>query len=185
MSPRDRWMRKLVPISTMLLAVALALHPADLSEPPRSVVVTGTLAVACFGLALLTSDWILSGPGLVLLLAEYAIALVDRRGELDEMAPLFAVGAFLLMELMDVSVTLARSERVTPEVVGVRARQLIVVAAAGAFVSALVLSAGTFVEGRQIVLLFVGAACAAFVVLLGVGLAHDVLRDDVLRDKGS
>jgi hypothetical protein len=178
MSKRDRWIRALVPGSTMLLAAALALHPVALTEPSRGVIVTGALALACFGLALVTSEWILSGPGLVLLLAEYAIVLVVQRGDLDELAPLFAVGAFLLMELMDVSLTLARSERVSSEVVGVRARQLIVVAAVGGFVSALVLSAGTFVEGREIAMLVVGAACAAFAVLLGVGLAHDVLRDD-------
>jgi hypothetical protein len=170
--------RKLVPIATLLLAAALALHPVAFSEAPPGVLVTGGLALACFALALITAEWIMSGPGIVLLLSEYAIALVNQRGEIDELAPIFAVGAFLLMELMDVSLTLARSERVSPEVVGVRARQLVVVAAAGGLVSSLVLTAGTLVAGREILLLFVGAGCAAFVVLLGVRLAHDVLDDE-------
>jgi hypothetical protein len=171
-------MRKLLPISTMLLAVALALHPAALSDASTEIIVCGSLAVACFGLALLTSEWLLSGPGLILLLAEYALALVNRSGELDENAPLLAVGLFLLMELTDVSITLARSERVSPEVVGVKARQLVVVAGVGGFVSALILVAGTLVAGGQVVKLVTGAACAALVVMLGVHLAHDVLREE-------
>jgi hypothetical protein len=170
--------RKLVPVSTMLLAVALALYPAALSDPPRGVIVCGILAVVCFGLALVTSEWLLSGPGLILLLAEYAIALVNQRGVLDDAAPVFAVGAFLLMELMDISLTLARSQRVSPEVVGVRARQLIVVAAVGGIVSALILGAGTLVAGGQVLKLVAGAVGAALVVLLGVHLAHDVLGDE-------
>jgi hypothetical protein len=171
-------LRKLVPIATILLATALALHPVALSEPPPGVIVTGALALACYALALITAEWIMSGPGIVLLLAEYAIALVNQRGQVDELAPVFAVGAFLLMELMDVSLTLARSERVSPEVVGVRARQLVVVAAAGGLVSTLVLTAGTLVAGREIVLLLAGAGCAALVVWLGVRLAHDVLEEE-------
>lgn len=171
-------MKKLVPAATILLAAAVALHPAALSRAPWGVIVTGALALACFVLALLTSEWILSGPGLVLLLAEYAIALVSQRGDLDELAPVYAVGAFLLMELLDVSLTLARSEHVSPEVVGVRARQLIVVAGAGSLVSALVLGGAGFAEGRQIPLLVLGAVCAALVITLGVGLAYDVLGDE-------
>ena len=171
-------MRKLVPAATLLLAAALTLHPVVLSEPPLGVIVTGALALACFVLALVSAEWIMSGPGIVLLLAEYAIALVDQRGQLDELAPVFAVGAFLLMELMDVSLTLIRSDRVSPEVVGVRARQLVVVAAAAGLVATLVLAAGALVIGREIALLFTGAGCAALVVLLGVRLAHDVLEED-------
>jgi hypothetical protein len=171
-------MRKLVPISTMLLVIALALCPVALSDPPRGVIVCGALAVICFGLALITFEWLLSGPGLILLLAEYAIALVNQRGVLDEAAPVFAVGAVLLMELMDISLTLARSQRVSPEVVGVRARQLIVVAAVGGIVSAVILGAGTLVAGAQVLKLVAGAAGAALVVFLGVHLAHDVLGDE-------
>jgi hypothetical protein len=183
MNKRDGWVRKLVPSATMLLAAALALHPVALSEPPTGVVVTGVLAVGCFALALLTSEWILSGPGLVLLLSEYAIALVNQRGQIDEVAPIFAVGAFLLMELMDVSLTLGRSEHISPDVIGVRTRQLIIVAAFGGLVSSLILAAGTFVQGSEMILLFTGAACAAMVVLLGVGLAHDVLGDQGPRER--
>ncbi len=168
-------MKRLVPLATILLAAALALHPAALAGPTWGVVVAGGLGVACFVIALLTSEWVLAGPGAVLLLGEYAIALVNERGYVDDMAPLFAVGLFLLMELMDVSLTLARSEHVAPEVVGVRARQLIVVAAAGALASAATLTGATFLVSGRVALLVVGGACAALVVMLGVGLAHDVL----------
>ena len=171
-------MRKLVPIATLLLAGALALHPVVLAEPAPAVIVMGVLALVCFVLALATHEWIMSGPGLVLLLSQYAFALVSRRGELDELAPAFAVGAFLLMELMDVSLTLSRSERVFPEVVGVQARQLVIVAAGGGLVSTIVLTMGGIVAGRQIPFLFAGAAGAALVILLSVRLAQDVLDDE-------
>ena len=169
-------MKKLVSVSVMLLATALALYPLALGGIEPDLVTLGILAVLCFALALFTVEWILSGPGLVLLLAEYTLALIDRRGTLDAMAVGYAIGTFLLMELTDVALTLMRSERVAPEVAGVRVRQLLVVAVVGTIASAAVLLTGGLALERQPLLLLGGAAAGAGAVVLAVALAHDVLR---------
>jgi hypothetical protein len=169
-------MKKLVSVSVILLASALALYPLALGGLETSLITLGVLAVLCFLLALFTVEWILSGPGLILLLAEYTIALIERRGTLDAMAVGYAVGAFLLMELTDVALTLLRSERVAPEVAGVRVRQLLVVAVVGTIASAAVLLSGGLALEREPLLLFGGAAAGAGAVVLAVALANDVLR---------
>lgn len=169
-------MKRLVPAAVILLAAALALHPLALGGLEPYLLTLGILAVLCFALALFTMEWILSGPGLILLLAEYTLALLERRGALDSLAVGFAVGAFLLMELMDVALTLMRSERVAPEVAGVRVRQLLVVAIVGTIASAAVLLSGGLSLERQPLLLFGGAVAGSGAVILAVALAHDVLR---------
>ena len=82
-----RVMRTMAFTGAGLLAVALALYPLVLVRDIYPLVLLAGLALLAFGLALASREWVIAGPGMGVLIGEYAIALSAGNVALDELVP--------------------------------------------------------------------------------------------------
>ncbi len=151
-------MRAFVNTTSMLLAVAIVLRPIELAGEVMPYGALGAVALAAIALTLYTQDWVLSGPGVALVIAEYLWALNATDAGTDPAAPVLAVACLLLLELVDLSLLLSGPQPQRKVLVR-HGRYVVVVAVAGA-VLAVTAWAGGGVLGGSAVSLLLGAALA-------------------------
>jgi hypothetical protein len=166
-------MRELVAGAALLLALTLALYPMDLAETITPLGIIGGLGVAAVALALLTSQWVLAGPGVGLIVIEYAIALVLRDGPIDLFSPLYGAGCLLLLELIDLTLVMHRPQSERGVVVG-HARHAVSIVAVAILVAVAALLAGALLPGHHL-LLIAASACGLGALSVAVAIAHRAL----------
>ena len=161
-------MRALVNIAAGLLASAIALRPIELTGELMPYALLGGLGVVAFALALYTREWVLSGPGAALLIAEYLLALNTVDAGIDPAAPVLAVAGVILLELVDLSLLLWGP---TPDrkVLVRHGRYLVVVIAGGGVLAVTAWAGGQVLTGSSIPLLLVAALCGVGALALSVG----------------
>jgi hypothetical protein len=159
-----------------LLAVALALYPLALVSDLSPLVWLAGLALLAFAFALLSREWILAGPGMGLLIGEYAIALHTGGVQVDELVPALAVAAFILMELIDLAGVLGRHPSPPREVVRLRAAHTVAAALMGGAVAIAVLLAARAVSGGPPQIVAVSAAAGLIALILAARLARRAIE---------
>lgn len=168
-------MKALVIVAAGLLGAALALYPMAVAGRPYPMLVFGGPALLALALSLIAADWTLVGPGVGLIVIEYAVALSIAEGPIDPFAPVFGAGALLLLELVDVSAA-QRESTEDANVVFAHARNVLLFVAAGAAVAATSLIAARVVRGGSEWSLTLAAACAAGGLLAALASARFALR---------
>ncbi|MDQ3987163.1 MAG: hypothetical protein M3280_11795 [Actinomycetota bacterium] len=169
-------MKPLMTVSVLLLGAALGLHPIEIAGSSTGLWILAGAGVGCFALTLVTSDWILAGPGLALLMGEYVWALEMAEAPPDPLAPIAAIAVLVLLELTD-HATLSRKPN--KEVLGRHAVHLAAVLVTAALVATAAFVGGRLVEGGSIALLGVAAACGVTAVGIATRLARGALGPDV------
>ena len=168
-------MKLLMSISVLLLGTALALHPIDIAGGSTGLWILASAGLSCFVLALITSEWLLAGPGLALLMSEYVWALEMVEAPPDPLAPVAATAALVLLELTDHATSSHKPNR---EVLARHAVHLVPVVITGALVATAAFVGGRLVEGGSIALLGVAAACGLVAVGIATRLARGALGPD-------
>lgn len=161
-------MRALVNTAAGLLAAAIALRPIELAGEAMPYALLGGLGVIAFALALYTREWVLSGPGAALLIAEYLIALSTVDAGIDPVAPVLAVATVVLLELVDLSLLLSGP---TPhrKVLVRHGRYLVVIIAGGGVLAATAWAGGNVITGSSIELLLGAAVGGVGALAIAVG----------------
>lgn len=151
-----------------LAIAALCLYPISLVEDVYPFLLLPALAAVAFGLSLLSTDWVLVGPGTAVLILAYAIAL---RGY-DPLVPVFAVGLFVLLEAIDLAPVLRRRPPPERDVIVAHSRHSASVAALAATVCVAAVVAGRLVAGGPAPLAAVAGVCALAATVIVVVLAR-------------
>jgi hypothetical protein len=172
-APRRARTRLACGLAATAVAAALAVAPlAAVAGPVREALawVAGLALVVAAAAALRTGS--LLGPALVLLLAEYTVALIHRGGRIDAAAPLVGAGLLLYAELA----SWAREARpqVRDERPVLHARVVVVVASALAALAlgALVLLAAALPAGGGLTRLAIGVVATTLTLALVVLVAR-------------
>jgi hypothetical protein len=171
-------MRTAAHIAAFLLAGALALYPMTLVNDIYPLALLAGLAFAAFILALLSVEWVLAGPGMGILMIEYAVALSMNGAAVDRFIPVAAVAAFLLLEIIDLVSVLARTPVPEREVVANHVRHIVLTAAVGGSVTAAMLLAAEIVTGGPAPLAGVAAACGLGAMIITVVLTRRAVHED-------
>ena len=167
-----RFMRTLAFTGAGLLAIALALYPLALVRDIYPLVLLAGLALLAFGLAIASREWILAGPGMGVLMGEYAIALSAGNVAIDELVPALAVAAFALMELIDLAGVLGRHPAPPRQVVRLRVAHIVAASMIGGVVSLAVLLAARAVTGGPPQLIGVAGIAGLIALILATRLAR-------------
>ena len=164
-----RTTRTMTNVGAGLLAAALALYPLVLVADVYPLILLGGLALTAFALSLLSGDWVLAGPGMGMLLGEYAIALRTASVDVDELVPALAVAALVLLELLDLSRLLARRPAPEKEVIKQRVAHIVAsTVMAGAVCTAVLLAAQAIQGGPPEFIALAAAAGLIALVLAGL-----------------
>lgn len=165
-------MKRMANTGAGLLAAALALYPLVLVDDVYPLILLGGLAMTAFALSLLSGDWVLAGPGMGMLLGEYAIALRTASIEVDELVPALALAAFVLMELLDLSRLLARRPAPDKDVIKQRVAHIVASSLMAGAVCTAVLLAARAIRGGPAEFIAVAAAAGLMALVLAGLLAR-------------
>ena len=169
-------MKTMAFIGSALLAIALALYPLALVPDIYPLVLLGGLALLAFSLALLSREWILAGPGMAVLVGEYAIALNAGAVGVDVLVPALAVAAFVLMELLDLAELLGRRPAPPKDVVRPRVGHIAAASFIGGAVSTAVLLAARAVTGGPPQLIAVAAIAGLVALVIAASLSRRAIE---------
>lgn len=160
-----------------LTAVVACLYPLTIEEKIVPLAYIAGLALTAFVLALVSNEWVLAGPGAALLITEYAIAL-DGAARVDYAAPLLALGAFVVLEAIDLITLITRRPAPERGVVVGHVGHMLGVTLAGAAVAGAVLLAARVIAGGPEGLAGVAAVCGLLAIVIAVSLAHRAIEGD-------
>ena len=175
-------MRTMTNVGAGLLAAALALYPLVLVPDVHPLIFLAGLALMSFALALLSGDWILAGPGMGMLLGEYAIALRTGSIEVDELVPALAVAALVLMELIDLSRLLARHPAPEKEVIKQRVAHIVAASLMTGAVCTAVLLAARAVRGGPAEFIALAAAAGLIALVFAGFMARRAVEGPTVRN---
>jgi hypothetical protein len=161
-------------VAGMLLATALALYPMAVASRLYPMILLAVPALLFFALSLLATDWTLVGPGLALILVEYAISLSIHGGGIDPSSVAFAVAAVLLLEIIDLYMVQSDAKDARDTVIA-HVRNIILFVGAGGAVAGASLVAARLAEGGPVGAFALAAVCGGGAVLAAVGLMTAVL----------
>lgn len=171
-------MRTSAHIAAVLLAGALALYPLTLVAEVYPLALLAALAFAAFVLALLSVEWVLAGPGMGILIVEYAVALQAEGAPIDRLIPAAAVGAFLLLEIIDLVSVLSRSPAPETEVVINHVRHIVLTAAVGGCVAGAMVLAAEAISGGPALLAGLAATFGLGAMVITIVLARRAVEGD-------
>ena len=157
-------MKLLVRITAALLTIACALYPLTIVTDPIGLAALGGLAVVAVGLALVTSEWVLAGPGVSLVILEYTIALADSSAPFDWRAPALAVGCLVVLELVDTAPVFRRDTEEGRAVSANHLRRTVLVVLVASLTALATASTAGLLHGGPTPLLVGAAFCGAIAV---------------------
>jgi hypothetical protein len=172
-----RYARAVFAQVSLVLGAGLILHPVIMSG--ANTLIYGLMAVA--GLALvgmmLFPSMLLLAVASVSAAVEYGAAVMFQPGDLDALAPLYALVWFLYAESLELNLMLASGTEVERTVVIRRATVALIDAAAGGLVATVAFAAGAAITGTEL-LLVLAAVCAAVALVVPLRLLETSLPDD-------
>jgi hypothetical protein len=155
-----------------LLAAALGLYPLILVEASPHLLIAAAAATVLFVVAAATGLWRCAGAGALLVVGEYALALITQDSGID--AGAVGVGVVLLfeLELIDIASLAARGARVERKVLLERGRFAVAAGLAGVAGGSAALAAGVLAAGGHPLSFLAGAGAAVGAVWVVVMLAR-------------
>jgi hypothetical protein len=153
-------MRRLLIGICTLLAAGLGLYPLTLVDASAHLLIAAAAATVLFGLAATLGLWRCAGAGALLIVGEYAVALVTRDSGIDAAAIGVGVALLIELEVVDVAALAARKATVEREVLFERVRFAVAAGLAGVAGGSAALVAGALATGGH-PLIFISGACAA------------------------
>jgi hypothetical protein len=170
-------MRWVLVATCALLAVAVALYPLTLVEAEPYLVVPAIVGPPLLAAAAWSGVWPLASVGTILLIAEYALALIKLDAGIDAASVAMGVALLIELELVDLARLAARRATIRTAVILTRARFALGAGLAGGVAGGAALVAGALATGGNPVVFLVGAGAAAGAVWTAVVLAHRAVLD--------
>jgi hypothetical protein len=155
-----------------LLAAALGLYPLTLVDASAHLLIAAAAATVLFGLAAALGLWRCAGAGALLIVGEYAVALITRGYGIDAAAIGMGVALLIELEVVDVASLAARKATVDRAVLFERVRFAVAAGFAGVAGGSAALVAGAIARGGHPIIFISGACAAVGAVWVAVMLAR-------------
>jgi hypothetical protein len=145
---------------SVLLGVLLALYPLTIVDGGAYLLVPGVVAALLLMAAATTGIWGAAVAAGLLLIGEYALALLIQDGGIDALSAPMAAALLLELELIDLTRLLGRDSKIDRSVLINRIRFVTAISFAGLLAAGAALIAGAALVSSHPLILFIGAAAA-------------------------
>jgi hypothetical protein len=155
-----------------LIAAGLALYPLTLVEAEPYLIGPAVLGPLLLTAAAAAGIWALASAGALVVIGEYALALVTQHAGIDAASVVMGVALVVELELVDLARLAARRTTIAQSVIIARARFALGSGLVGGIAGTAVLIAGAAATGGNPALFLAGAAAAVSAVWMAVTLAR-------------